>query len=225
MPEHDLVQRTPPWERKRLGYITSTDAKVLFAKLKSGAAPAGRRDLITRLALCRLGCPPALHEGYTNADMDRGVRLEKKALNATEIFLEQPITPVGFYTHDDPSLPLGCSPDGWIGEGIVEVKCPRPSNQISAWELKGKTGIHTAPKKDHAQLTHLLSVTGKPFIVYTSYCEDIVPELRLYVTTITREAAASQIVDYEKRLVECYRDIEEKVALLTALIDQEKGRR
>jgi hypothetical protein len=224
----NLEQRTPEWHALRAGRVGSSDAKAVTGKLKSGGEPAARRDLRTRVALSTFGVTVA-ENSYTNADMARGISAEKLIISQVEVLRGEPITSMGYIAHDD--LPVGASPDGLIGSGpgsgIIEAKAPRSAIQIALWSHADDrdSGLGAVPARHHQQLLHLLFVTEteRDWVVYASWCEDMVPELQLYTTTLYRAQVTEELETYEAQLRAFCAEVESEVKMIQTLIDIEKG--
>ena len=121
----DVEQNTQAWVQARLGVFTASSCNQLLAVRKDGKPSTGRANLIARLALERL-TGHAL-ESYQSRAMARGHEIEGPARTAYEakknIFVEE----VGFCLHDFHDH-IGCSPDGLVGNGIVQIKAPDALN-------------------------------------------------------------------------------------------------
>lgn len=174
-----MEQRSPEWFAARVGRLTGTGAKELFAKGRGSAEAVGRRDLRVRLALEQL-TGQAQEDGYTNAVMQRGIEKEPVALAAYELHTESTVWPVGFVQMDD--LMAGCSPDGSVDglKGIVEVKCPKSATHLEylrAGEI---------PSEYLPQCIHNLWVTGAQWCDFVSFDDRFPDELQLFVCRLTR---------------------------------------
>jgi len=219
----NLEQRSPEWFALRAGRVGSSDAKAVTGKLKSGGEPAARRDLRTRVALSTFGVTVA-ENTYTNADMERGIAAEKIIISQVEVLRGEPITTMGYLAHDD--LPVGASPDGLMGtSGIIEAKAPRSAIQIALWSHADDrdSGLGAVPARHHQQLLHLLWVTERDYVVYASWCEDMVPELQLYTTTLYRAQVTEELETYEAQLRAFCDEVESEVKTIQTLIDIQRG--
>ncbi|ANS03876.1 putative endonuclease [uncultured Mediterranean phage uvDeep-CGR2-AD3-C76] len=219
----NLEQRTPKWDALRAGRVGSTDAKSITGKLRSGGEPAARRDLRTRLALYTFGVTVA-ENSYRNADMERGIAAEKIIISHVEVLRGEPITSMGYIAHDD--LPVGASPDGLIGtSGVIECKAPRSAIQIALWSHADDrdSGLGAVPARHHQQLLHLLFVTERDWVTYASWCEDMVPELQLYLTTVHRRQVTEELETYEAQLRAFCDEVESEVKTIQTLINIERG--
>jgi hypothetical protein len=185
----ECSQRSDAWFAARLGRVTGSKVKLLSGVLKNGSEPAGRRDYRTELVLERL-TGQRQEDGYTNADMERGVRLEPEALAAYQVQTGELVTPVGFLQHDE--LLAGCSPDGLIGtNGLLEIKAPRPANHLAY--LRG--GV--VPAKHKGQLIHACWIAGAAWCDFLSYCPAMPPALQTFLVRYERneaEMAAHELI-------------------------------
>ncbi len=169
--------------------MTGSKVKLLSGVLKNGGEPAGRRDYRTELVLERL-TGQRQEDGFTNADMERGVALEPEAFAVYEALTGEVVTRVGFLQHDD--LLAGCSPDGLIGAvGVLELKAPRPANHLAY--LKART----VPAEHKAQLVHACWLSGAAWCDFLSYCPAMPPKLQTFLVRYERndgEMAAHELI-------------------------------
>lgn len=184
-------QRTPEWFAARAGRLTASNAKDMLATIKSGEA-AARRDLRTRLVVERLTGEPQ-DDTYVNDAMQRGIELEPDALVAYEVLSGNLATAVGFLAHT--GLMAGGSPDGVIGdfEGLVELKCPKSATHFSYL----RNGV--VPAEHLAQLTHLLWLTGCPWIDFLSFDPRFPKELQTFYVRLERDEQAIEAYDAKVR--------------------------
>lgn len=223
MTVHDVSPRTPEWFDLRRPRVGGTDAKAVTSTLRNGGEPAARRDLRTRIALSRLDIQ--LEDPvFTNADIERGIRLEPLAISHLEMTRSEAITPVGYVSHA--TLYAGVSPDGWIGDGAVEIKAPRPSNQLAAYRLaEHETGVDAVPAQYRSQLIHHFCVDpSRQFVIWASFCEEMPAALQLLTHTIERESITDRVGDYVIDLTAFCAEVDREIALITGLIDRQKGR-
>lgn len=177
----EAEQKSPEWFAARCGKLTGSCASDVFAKIKTGEA-AARRDLRTRLVVERLTGITQDDGGFVSKDMQRGTDLEPQAFAAYEAETGTMVTRVGFLLHKE--LPIGCSPDGVIGdyEGILELKVPR-----SATHLRYLRNPGVVPPEHVCQVQHALFVTGARFVDFCSFDPRFPPHLRLFMVRVQRE--------------------------------------
>jgi putative phage-type endonuclease len=213
----EAEQRSEQWFAARCGLLTGSAAADVFAVVKTkGAEAAARRDLRVRLVTERLTGRTQDNNGYVNRDIQRGLDLEPEALGAYEAASGTLVTPVGFLRHNE--LPVGCSPDGVIGdyEGILEVKAPRAANHLRYLRAPGKV-----PTEHVAQVNHALFVSGARYVDFVSYCNEFPEPLQLFVTRVGRETV--DLAAYELVVRQFLGEVDaEYDAVLTQFLAAEK---
>lgn len=159
MKTFDVPQRSAEWFALRCGRLTGSCAADMLATIKSGEA-AARRDLRLRLVCERL-TGVAQEDGYVNGAMLRGIELEATARAAYEAHTGLLVSEVGFLAHDD--LLAGCSPDGLVEDGLLEIKCPKSATHLRYLRLDG------VPPEYRPQVIHNLWVTGAAWCDFVSF--------------------------------------------------------
>jgi len=203
-------QRTPTWHTVRLGKLTGSVAADMLATVKTkGAEAAARRDLRLRLVCERL-TGASSESDYVSKDMQRGIDLEPAGRAAYEAATGAIVKPIGFIAHDE--LPAGCSPDGLVRGGIVEIKCPKPATHLGY--IRGR-----ALPADYApQITHNLWITGAGFCDFVSFNDRMPAALQLFRVRVPR--AAVDVAAYELMarafLAEVERELEDVLGLVAA---------
>jgi hypothetical protein len=178
----DCEQRSPEWFAARVGLLTATGAAAMLSKPKRGGEETvGKTELRLRLALEQLR-GVALDEDHFESDyMRRGRDREAQGIGAYEVATGTLVQPIGFLQHD--TLPIGCSPDGIVGdfEGGLELKCPKFTTH---WEY---LRLHRLPPEYVPQVMHSLFVTGLAWWDFCSYCPEFDGPLRLFRVRVTRD--------------------------------------
>jgi predicted phage-related endonuclease len=112
--------------------------------------------------------------------MERGIELEPLARAAYEF--KQGVTVVEVVFIDHPSIAMsGASPDGVVGDGLVEIKCPTAANHADTL-LSGK-----APAKYIPQMQWQMACTGAKWCDFVSYCPALGDNLALFVVRVDRD--------------------------------------
>jgi putative phage-type endonuclease len=179
-----MNQRTDEWFQARLGHVTASRVSDAIA----GKDTATRRNYMVQLIAERL--TNQQQESFTNAAMQWGTETEplaRAAYQAEHDLVEE----VGFIKH--PSIEwFGASPDGVVGEGLIEIKCPNTTTHLD-WILGKKT-----PAKHQPQMMAQLAVTGKKWCDFVSFDPRLPEHLRLFVVRFqpTQEA----ITDLENKV-------------------------
>jgi putative phage-type endonuclease len=101
----------------------------------------------------------------TNEHMERGQRLEPSVRQMYSDRHGIPVEEVGFVVPDWCPY-LGVSPDGFAGEGCIEIKCPVSLNSL-IHEETGEWCRH----EHYAQMQMVMAVCEKPWCDYVVYSE------------------------------------------------------
>jgi exodeoxyribonuclease (lambda-induced) len=119
-------------------------------------------------------------ETFQSEWMNRGHEVEQEAREAYTLLTGSDVTTAGFCLEDGGRY--GCSPDGLVEGGSLQVKCPSPGVHVG-YLLSG--GIPTTYRLQH--LGELL-VTGHEWIDFMSYHPDLDSLIvRLYRSEIKDE--------------------------------------
>ncbi len=204
----DCAQGTPDWLQARAGRATASRAKHIVAKGRGSEESTQRRDYRMQLVLERLVGRP-MEDPFVNDDMARGTALEPEARSAYEVATGQIVNVVGFVAHTE--LPIGCSPDGVLGEweGLVQFKCPKSATHMRYLREA------VVPPDYVPQLQHEVFVTGAHYIDFVSYDPRFPEELQLFVVRVEREKL--DLGGYEKALRAFLADVEKDMAAIEHL--------
>lgn len=177
----DVAPRSPEWFQARTGNLTASVAdRVQKQGRKKREESYQRRDLRYRIICERLTGQSQDDDFRLPAHMVRGVEREGDALAAYEAETGQMVHRVGFLQHN--TLPIGCSPDGLIGnEGGVETKAPKSYTHFKYWK------DNILPPAYIAQVTHSLWVTGADWWDFVSWDDRFPPKLQLFLVHVTRD--------------------------------------
>lgn len=205
----DCEQRSEAWYAARAGIFTASAAGEAFGKTVKGEWRADRKDLRTRLVLERITGKP--QDDKFNDRKPRIVKdgedREPQAIRLYENITGHVVKSCGFVL--DNELPIGCSPDGVIGdfEGLIQAKCPKAATHLAtiqnvrtlqesanAIPEKRPMGTHRIaflclPPEYLHQVCHELYVTGAQWCDYLSYHPDFPKTLQL----ITIRVLASDV--------------------------------
>jgi hypothetical protein len=129
-------------------------------RLKNGEDSAERKNLKIEILCERI--TGDIVDKFVNNAMSWGIEKEPEAKAAYEAKTGRLITDVGFIDH--PRIEFcGASPDGFVEDGLIEIKCPTTATHVS-WILDG--GI---PEEHKAQMTLQAAVTGRGWVDFVSY--------------------------------------------------------
>ena len=153
----EMEQGTPEWLEARLGCPSRSGfSKIITASgTPSSSAESYINDLIAELVTGE-----STHFHVTEW-MQRGTELEPFARMNYELENDVEVTEVGFCMHD--TLRCGVSPDGLVGDGGIEIKCPKPSTHVK-YLRSGKL-----PAEYKAQVMGCLWITGREWWDFMSY--------------------------------------------------------
>lgn len=171
-------QRTTEWFADRIGKVTASRVADVLSTIKTGES-ASRANYRWQLVCERL--TGLKEETYTNTSMDTGTEREPLARAAYEHFNNVFVTEVGFIQH--PSIEMaGASPDGIVGDGLIEIKCPGQT-------AHGQTLLNKkAPTKYIPQMQMQMACTGAKWCDFVSYNPTFPDNLQLVVIRIDRDA-------------------------------------
>jgi len=182
-----MEQRTEEWFSARLGKVTASRVADVLAKIKSGES-ASRKNYKMELVVQRLTGKAG--ESFTNAAMEWGTEQEPFARMAYEAHTGTFVKEEGFVDH--PTIEgFGCSPDGIVGEGLIEIKCPNTANHIETI-LENK-----APSKYIPQMQCQMACTGAKWCDFVSFDPRVPEDLQLFVVRVERDQEYIDLMEVE----------------------------
>ena len=194
-----MQQKTVEWFAARCGKVTASRVADVVARTKSGYA-ASRANYMAELVCETLTGQPA--EGFTNAAMQRGIDLEPAARDAYSARSGELVEEVGFIVH--PTIPLaGASPDGVVGDGLVEIKVPNTATHIEYLLTK------EPPQKYFYQMQWQMACAEKEWCDWASYDDRMPSHLQLLVVRIPRDDQVISVL--EREVVDFLAEMLEKV--------------
>jgi putative phage-type endonuclease len=183
-----MEQRTEEWFAARIGKVSASRVADVLAKIKTGEA-ASRKNYKMELVVQRLTGKPG--ESFTNAAMEWGTEQEPFARMAYEAHTGTFVEEKGFIDH--PTIEgFGCSPDGVVGEGLIEIKSPNTATHID-WLLDGK-----APSRHIPQMMAQMACTGAKFCDFVSFDPRVPDDLQIFVIRVERDE--EYIAEMEKEV-------------------------
>jgi len=194
-----MEQRTDEWFAARLGKVTASRVADVIAKTKTGYS-SSRDNYMAQLVCERLTGKPT--EGFSNAAMEWGTQTEPQARAAYSAKTGELVEEVGFIPHA--SVPgSGASPDGFVGEGLIEIKCPNTATHLE-YVLDGKP-----PGKYVTQMQWQMSVTGAPWCDFVSYDPRLPEHLQLLIVRVPRDDEYIKMLEQE--VTKFLQELDEKV--------------
>jgi hypothetical protein len=169
----DAPQGSPEWFAARVGKVTASRASDVMAKGRSGEPSATRAAYMGELIAETLTCAP-VNSFKGNADTERGVELEPKARELYEVNTGAVVRSVGLVLH--PTIDrAAASPDGLVGKGGLEIKCPKPHIHLD-YLLAG-----IPPKAYVPQMAMQAACAELEFVEFVSYCPQMPEDLQLFI--------------------------------------------
>ena len=197
-----MEQKSPEWFAARCGRVTASRMADVCARTKSGYG-AARANYMAELVVERLTGKPT--EGFTNAAMQWGTDQEPFARDAYSAKTGELVTEVGFVNH--PRIEnAGASPDGIVGAGLVEIKCPNTASHIEYLMSK------EPPQKYYYQMQWQMACAMAEFCDWVSYDPRMPQELQLLIVRIYRDEDCIKMLETE---VEAFlNELDTKVTVL-----------
>lgn len=200
-----MQQRTPEWFDARLGKVTASRVKRAINKLKNGGDSAEREALRLELIYERLAGRSI--DTYVTQAMQWGTDMEPQARAAFEsahgILVDVP----GFIDH--PTIEwCGCSPDGFVDDGLLEIKCPNSTTHLK-WMLSGET-----PAEHKPQMLLQMACTGKQYCYFMSFDPRLPEAQQTFCKVYTPKE--SEISEMEEQVQEFLLTVKEAMERLNA---------
>ena len=197
-----MEQRTDDWFQARLGKVTASRVADVVAKTKSGYS-ASRQNYMADLIVERLTGQKA--SNFSNAAMDWGVEQEPAARAAYSARTGELVEEVGFIDH--PTIAMsGASPDGYVGDGCVEYKCPNTATHLE-YLLAGK------PVEKHVtQMQWQMACTGRAFCEFVSYDPRLPEHLQMLIVRVPRDD--KRIAELEAEVLKFLAELDDKLQQL-----------
>lgn len=180
-----IKQGTPEWRQLRCGKLGASQIHLAIARVK-GAWGASRETLMKDLINERLTGEPT--EGYINAAMQWGIDTEPHARSAYEWDFAVDVVQCGFIPH--PRIAnTGASPDGLVGKGGIEIKCPGKSTHIASVEDGFIAGRYVT------QMHWQMAAASLEWVDFISFHPSYPEGLRLWVKRFERDEKEISILE------------------------------
>jgi putative phage-type endonuclease len=194
-----MEQRTNAWHQARLAKVTASRVADVMAKTRSGYS-ASRDNYMAQLIVERLTGKPT--ESFSNAAMEWGTEQEPHARAAYAARTGELVEEVGFIDH--PTIQgAGASPDGVVGEGLVEIKAPNTATMLE-WIL-----TRTIPARYMAQMQFQMAVTGAKWCDFAAYDPRLPEHLQLLIIRVERDD--TRIAEIEAEISMFLGELDDKV--------------
>ena len=199
----EITQGSPEWLRLRAGKVTASKMSDVMAKGQG----VTREKYKCKLAAERLTGKP-IEGDFTTPAMKRGTELESEARELYSFQNDVDVIEVAIVPHQSIANAL-CSPDGLVGDGLIEIKCPDLSTHVG-YLLERKI-----PRNYQLQMLWQMACTGRQYCDWVSYCPDLPPRQRLLVIRFMRDE--DQISALEKAVIQFDMEVEDLVNKLRNL--------
>jgi predicted phage-related endonuclease len=168
------IQGSDAWFKARMGRATAS----CFSDVLAKGQGLTRKKYMLKIVTERLTGKVA--ESFSNVHTDRGTEQEPFARMAYEAHTGTFVKEEGFVDH--PTIEgFGCSPDGIVGEGLIEIKAPNTANHIET-VLENK-----APSKYIPQMQCQMACTGAKWCDFVSFDPRVPEDLQLLIVRVDRD--------------------------------------
>jgi putative phage-type endonuclease len=182
-----MDQRSAEWFAARCGKVTASRMADVVAKTAKGYG-ASRANYMAELVVERLTGKST--EGFTNAAMQWGTEQEPFARDAYSAKTGELVTETGFVPH--PRIEnAGASPDGIVGAGLVEIKCPNTASHID-YLLSLEP-----PQKYYYQMQWQMACCMAEWCDWVSYDPRMPQDLQLLIVRIYRDEDCIKMLEAE----------------------------
>ena len=173
-------QGSPEWHAARLGKCTASRIADVMAKTKSGTG-ASRANYLAELVCQRLtGTVP---DTYSNTAMAWGTEHEPNARDAYAFLCDVEVQQVGLVMHPT-ILDTAASPDGIVGDGLIEIKCPNSATHI---QTLLRDPLSLPPLKYNLQMQWQMACTGAKWCDFVSYDPRMPAPMQIYIQRVQRD--------------------------------------
>lgn len=182
-----MEQRSDAWFSSRLGRVTASRVADVMAKTKTGPS-ASRQSYMDQLVVEIL--TGQRQDSFSSTAMQWGTDTEPLARAAYEARVGDFVSETGFHLH--PRIEQsGASPDGLIGEGLLEIKCPNSSTHCDVLVNK------KVPGKYVIQMQWQMAVMDRPWCDFLSFDPRMPKELQMFLVRVERDEAHIQTLENE----------------------------
>lgn len=205
-----VEQGSIAWRELRAGNATASRIADIIAKTKTGYSTS-RENYMTELVIERFG---VLSEGFTNAAMVHGKETEPLARSAYELKNGIMVSEIDYVPHKTIKR-AGASPDGIVGDGLLEIKCPNSTTHFNYF-LAGEV-----PDKYKPQMAWQMACTGAKWCDFVSYDPRVPDDLQYFEIRYERDDV--YIATLEAEVTKFLEEAEAKYQQLNNLIQLKKA--
>lgn len=195
----EIKQGSTAWFKRRNGKVTASRVADVIAKTKSGYS-ASRANYMTELVIQRFG---VINDSFTNSAMLWGTETEPLARIEYEKRNLVSVDQVDFIDH--PTIAMaGCSPDGLVNNGLIEIKCPNSATHFDY------VITDVIPEKYKPQMAWQMACTGAEWCDFVSYDPRVPEGLQYFEKRFYR---------YEEECIELIETLEIEVVKFLGEVD------
>lgn len=201
-----IEQGSLEWKQLRAGNATASRISDIIAKTKTGYSTS-RENYMTELVIERFG---VLSDGFTNAAMQHGTECEPFARATYEGLNSVMVSEVDYVPH--PTIKhAGASPDGIVGNGLIEIKCPNSTTHFE-YLMKGEV-----PSKYIPQMAWQMACTGAEWNDFVSYDPRVPEGLQYFEVRYHRDNEYIELL--EKEVTQFLIEVDQKFNKLKAYLE------
>lgn len=199
-------QQSEQWFKDRLGKVTASRLNDVVSRLKNGDESSARANYKSQLICERL--TGQMRDQFSTPEMRWGSECESFARSAYEVEKGTIIEQIGFVTHPIIAM-CGASPDGVVGNGIIEIKCVSTKNHI---EILLNQEV---PDEYLNQMHWQMACTGKTWCDFVAFDPRLPEQLQMFIKRVERDD--DKIKQLEEETVIFLNEIDEKINKLKNL--------
>lgn len=205
-----VEQGSDAWKALRAGNATASRIADIIAKTKSGYSTS-RDNYMTELVIERFG---VIGEGFTNAAMAHGTETEPLARVHYEMANGLIVSEIDYVPHKSIKR-AGASPDGIVGDGLLEIKCPNSTTHFN-YLLAGEV-----PDKYKPQMAWQMACTGAKWCDFVSFDNRVPDDLQYFEIRYERDDV--YIATLEGEVTKFLEEVEAKYQQLSNFIQLRKA--
>jgi putative phage-type endonuclease len=205
-----VEQGSIAWRELRAGNATASRIADIIAKTKTGYSTS-RENYMTELVIERFG---VIGEGFTNAAMQHGTETEPFARSAYELKNGIMVSEIDYVPHKTIKR-AGASPDGIVGDGLLEIKCPNSTTHFNYF-LAGEV-----PEKYKPQMAWQMACTGAKWCDFVSFDPRVPTDLQYFEIRYGRDDV--YIATLEAEVSKFLEEVEAKYQQLNNVIQLKKA--
>ena len=186
---HRLQQGCDEWLELRMGMVTASEVSKLLTPTLKLANNETSRNYVYEMAAKRMH--PIIEPNYIGFDMERG-HTEEVLAKIVYAKHYEPVKDCGFIINSSLGFPVGCSPDGLIGDdGLIEVKSRANKLQVKTIIEGFDVNRIEVPKAFMLQIQAQLWVSGRGWCDFVSYSNGF----NMFITRVFPDAEYFEAIE------------------------------